>query len=282
MNDTYPIACGQRGYRSLRSRHRLDRWFVRFCQATALLCVLILGLLLAAVFYQGLSGLDWSFISSAPSATPSLAGIRPALLGSMWVCGVCALTAPPIGVATAIFLEEFKPRTRVMVGLHGFVQLNISNLAGVPSVVYGIIGLTAFANMFGVMGDSNQAAFEIGATYYDQYVSEGDRILLVPAADQSSAPASLQPGLPAVTSSGEPVHVHVIGSDERLPTSPAVRAVTLRDDAEAGRISNKAWYYFRFPLGRGILTGGLTLMLVILPIVIIASQESLRGSRYTA
>ncbi|GAA5505365.1 MULTISPECIES: PstA family ABC transporter permease [Novipirellula] len=264
-------------HRNLKSRHRLDRWFVRFCQVTALLSVIILAVMLGAVFYQGLPGLDWDFVSSAPSATPADAGIRPALLGSMWVCGVCALFTLPIGVATAIFLEEFKPRSVAMRWFHSFIQLNISNLAGVPSVVYGIIGLTAFAGMFGIMGNRNEPVFEVGATYFDQFVSEGNRILLVPAAESNSPAPELKPGLTAITSSGQTVEVNVIGAKERLPREVNVRAVTLRDDAEAGRISKKAWYYFRLPLGRGVLSGGLTLMLVVLPIVIIASQESLRA-----
>ncbi|TWU23192.1 Phosphate transport system permease protein PstA [Novipirellula galeiformis] len=277
MSQNSEVTNAKSPHRSLHGRHRLDRWFVRFCQATAMVSVIMLAIMLTAVFYQGLPGFSWRFVSSAPSATPSEAGIRPALFGSMWVCGVCALFALPIGVSTAIFLEEFKPRRRVMRWFHSFIQLNISNLAGVPSVVYGIIGLTAFAGMFGIMGQTNEAAFEVGATYFDQFVSEGDRILLVPA-DAAGAPEPiLKSGLVALTSSGESVQVNVIGAKSRLPKQADVRAVTLREDAEAGRISKKTWYYFRLPLGRGVLTGGLTLMLVVLPIVIIASQESLRA-----
>ncbi len=263
--------------RSLRRRHRLDYLFVRFCQATAWCSVAILAFILAAILFQGLPGLDWKFISSAPSATPAEAGIRPALFGSLWVCGVCALLTLPIGVATAIFLEEFKPRERAMRALHGFIQLNISNLAGVPSVVYGIIGLTAFGGMFGLMGGANRPVVQIGAKYYDQFISEGKRILLVPAKNANSPPAPLASGLTAFTLAGERVAVNVIRPGASLPLSQALRNRTLRSTAEAGRISHKAWYYFRFPLGRGVLTGGLTLMLVVLPTVIIASQEALRA-----
>lgn len=271
------LATDNHSARSLRKRHRTDTLFVRFCQLTALLSVVILAILLGAVFYEGLPGLSWKFVTSAPSASPETAGINPALFGSMWVCGVCALVTLPIGVATAIFLEEFKPRNRFMRSLHSFVQLNISNLAGVPSVVYGIIGLTAFSAMFGLLGTSADPAFEVGATYFDQFVSEGDRILLVPAESGIAPMPKLESGLMALTSAGSEVKINVIGNRDRLPRDKAVRAVTLRSDAEAGRISQKRWYYFRFPLGRGVLTGGLTLMLVVLPIVIIAAQESLRG-----
>ncbi|MEX0818657.1 MAG: PstA family ABC transporter permease [Pirellulaceae bacterium] len=264
-------------HRSLALRHRLDRWFVWFCLATAFSSVVILAVMLGAVLVQGLPALDAAFVTSTPSASPEQAGIRPALLGSVWVCGVCALFALPIGVATAIFLEEFKPRSKVMRIFHSFVQLNISNLAGVPSVVYGIIGLTVFAGMFGVMGSGTEPAVEVGARYFDQFLSEGDRILLVPVERANAPPTQVQPGLTAVTSGGQRVEVNVVAARDPLPSDKQLRAVSLREDAESGRISKKAWYYFRFPLGRGVLTGGLTLMLVVLPIVIIASQESLRG-----
>ncbi len=268
-------------HRSLAGRHRLDRIFVRFCQATAMLSVVILAVMLVTIFSQGLRGFSWQFLTSSASADPSDAGIGPALFGSMWVCGVCALTSLPIGIATAIFLEEFKPRARLMRWFHSFIQLNISNLAGVPSVVYGIIGLTAFANMFGMFGDPNQPTFEIGAHYYDQYVSKGNRILLIPAENAGSPVPELKTGLVAYTSKGEPVKINVIGRGEETPKDKAIRAVTLKWNDEGGRIIENEWYYFRFPLGRGVLTGGLTLMLVILPIIIIASQESLRAVPYS-
>ena len=263
--------------RSLGFRHQLDRIFVLFCIATAFLSVIILGVLLFAILYQGLHGLNWRFLSSAPSATPSEAGIRPALFGSLWVCASCALFTLPIGVATAIFLEEFKPRTRVMRVFHGFIQLNISNLAGVPSVVYGIIGLTTFASMFGLFGTKLNPTAEFGVRYYDQFISEGDRILKVPVASGSASDTTVETGLKAYTSKGKRIEVNVIGPRDPLPKDKSLRGLTLRSDAESGRISKQSWYYFRLPIGRGVLAGGLTLMLVILPIVIIASQESLRG-----
>jgi phosphate transport system permease protein len=71
--------------------------------------------------------------------------------------------------------------------------------------------------------------------------------------------------------------MHVIGTNDPLPEDEQMLAYTLLDDAEAGRINRRNWYYFRLPLGRGVLAGGLTLMLVILPVVIISSQEALRA-----
>lgn len=262
---------------SLAARHRIDRWFVRFCLATASISVVILSVLLLAIVVQGLPPLRWKFITSPPSSTPEIAGIRPALVGTIWVCGACALFTLPIGVATAIFLEEFKPRNSTLRLLHGFVQLNISNLAGVPSVVYGIIGLTAFAGMFGLFGTPNAPVFEVGARYFDQFITEGERILVVPVADLRTPITEVTEGLTAFASDGSQVEVNVIGPRDRAPRDEAIRRVTLRSDAEAGRISRRAWYYIRLPFGRGVLAGGLTLMLVVLPIVIIASQEAIRA-----
>ena len=263
--------------RPLGRRHRIDRWFVWFCLSTAAGSVAILAIMLLAIFAQGLPGLTADFLKAPPSATPSEAGIRPALFGTIWVCGVCALFTLPIAIATAIFLEEFKPRRRRTQLFHGFVQLNISNLAGVPSVVYGIIGLTTFAGMFGLAGNHNDPLFEIGAQYYDQFLSEGDRIVLLRVEDSGSPPTPLTNGMIGLSSARQPVKLNVIGRRERLPTDAALLAYTLRSSAEAGRFSHKEWYYFRIPFGRGVLTGGLTLMLVVLPIVILASQESLRA-----
>lgn len=263
--------------RSLKLRHRIDRGFVAFCMATALASIVILTVLLGSILYAGLPGMSWRFVRSAPSSVATEAGIQPAMFGSIWVCSVCALFALPIGVATAVFLEEFPVRSKIGRMFQSFVQLNISNLASVPSVVYGMIGLTVFAGMFGLAGSANAPVMEVGAQYYHQFLSEGDRILRVPVADRQAVPTLVRSPMTAITSRGQTVQVNVIGAHDTLPDSPALRARTLRQDAESGIISDKAWYYFQLPFGRSVLTGGLTLMLVILPIVIIASQEALRG-----
>ncbi len=264
-------------HRSLKLRHLVDRLFVFFCMFTAFTSVVILAVLLGSILYAGLPGMNWNFVRSAPSSDPSEAGIHPAMFGSIWVCSVCALFALPIGVATAIFLEEFPARGRIARMFQSFVQLNISNLASVPSVVYGMIGLTVFAGMFGIFGSYREPTVEFGASYFHQFLSEGDRILRVPVKNRQAPATVVKSPMVALTSAGQTVRVNVIGARDPLPKAPELRAVTLRTDAESGIISDKSWYFFQFPFGRGVLTGGLTLMLVILPVVIIASQEALRG-----
>jgi phosphate transport system permease protein len=108
--------------------------------------ILVLLTLLIDVFTSGLPWLDGDFLSSYPSRIPERAGIKSALVGSLWVMGLTALLAVPIGVASAVFLEEYAPRS----WFFRAVQVNIANLAGVPSVLYGILGLALFVRLFGL------------------------------------------------------------------------------------------------------------------------------------
>ncbi|MCB9869197.1 MAG: phosphate ABC transporter permease PstA [Planctomycetes bacterium] len=104
------------------------------------LSVLVLGIMLYHIVAQGWSSLDWRFLNSFPSRFPNQAGIKSALWGTVWTIGFIALFSIPIGVATAIHLEEYAKPGR----LRSFIELNIANLAGVPSIVYGMLGLTIF------------------------------------------------------------------------------------------------------------------------------------------
>ena len=119
------------------------------------------------------------FLSETNKSVPSEAGIGPALMGTLWVCVGCGLFALPLGIGTAILLEEFKPVNRYLRWMHTLVQLNITNLAGVPSIVYGILGLTAFAMMFGVFGSAKEPSLELGADHYFQYLTLNDKPVLI-------------------------------------------------------------------------------------------------------
>lgn len=142
--------------RTTESRSRTDRMFLAICLAITSFAVLFLAFFLIAIFTKGLRYFDMGFLLGDPGLTPSEAGIRIPLIGSIWLLGVCAATALPLGVGTAVLLEEFKPTGRVSKFFHALVQTNIRNLAGVPSIVYGIIGLTVFARMFGLFGTQGQ------------------------------------------------------------------------------------------------------------------------------
>lgn len=87
------------------------------------------------------------FITSPQSPTPQLAGVRTALLGSIWMIAITALFAFPIGVAAAIYLEEYARKNR----LNRIIQVNIYNLSGVPSIIYGLLGLAVFVRALGAV-----------------------------------------------------------------------------------------------------------------------------------
>lgn len=114
--------------------------------------VVALGLLLWTIYDRGwdrLAADPGAFIGNFVSRFPARAGIKAALYGSLWLMGLTAVFSLPIGVGAAIYLEEFAPRNR----LTNFIEANIANLAGVPSVVYGILGLGVFVRFMG-MGPS--------------------------------------------------------------------------------------------------------------------------------
>ena len=131
---------------SLQATHRhkwskfLSRAFASVCLFATLSCVLALILLLWQVFSHGMDWLTWDFICALPSRFPAKAGIRTALAGSLWLMGLTTIISVPIGVGAAIYLEEYATANR----LRTLVQTNIANLAGVPSIVYGILGLGLF------------------------------------------------------------------------------------------------------------------------------------------
>lgn len=266
-------------HRSSRSRQSINWWFTTICILTASVSVLMLVLLLGSIFVEGIPSLSWTLLTNPPSNDPETAGIWPALWGTVWVCGLCALITLPTGVATAILLEEFPPTKPVGRFFHGLVQLNISNLAGVPSVVYGLLGLTAFVTMFGMISTAKDRAskFEIGASYYDQFVTEGTRTIYFPVSGADAPPTELTEGLQAYDSKFKPVDYRLLKPGDAYPTTDEELEYAIFADSEGGRIREPAWYNFRFPFGRGVLAGALTLMLVILPIVIISSQEALRA-----
>ena len=109
------------------------------------LAAVILGVgglvvLLAQVFIEGIPWLSWDFLTNYPSRKAELAGIRAAILGTIWLMVFVAIFTIPIGVGAALYLEEYAPKNR----LTRIIEINIGNLAGVPSVVYGLLGLALF------------------------------------------------------------------------------------------------------------------------------------------
>ncbi len=110
------------------------------CAFATFVCVAALIGLLASVFYQGSSWLSWTLITSLSSSSAEESGIYVALLGSLYVIALTALFSVPTGIGCAVYLEEYSSNS----WWRKLVQLNIANLAGVPSIVYGILGLGLF------------------------------------------------------------------------------------------------------------------------------------------
>ena len=109
-----------------------------------LLAILIgvagLAALLIDVLIDGLGFLNWKFLTNYASRKPLESGILAPMAGTVWVVGLTAIFTIPVGIGTAIYLEEFARKNR----LTRLIELNISNLAGVPSVIYGLLGLAVF------------------------------------------------------------------------------------------------------------------------------------------
>ena len=331
------------------------------CIIAAAASVIVLAALLISIAVRGLPHLSWQFLSGVPSRDAKEAGIWPATAGTIAICMVAALAAIPIGVGTAILLQEFRPRPQWAQRLHGFVQLNIANLAGVPSIVYGLLGVTAFASMFGLFGDTKNPTAEAGVAYYDQYLTPAGDVVFVRAASADAPLLEARQVTKFLSADLHPIDVKVMSTDEmdgdlakleseldrfadavqsqlqEMPNADETAmlemirqqwtAAGLKSDVEAlgpgltkellaaqatsgrearrivrrgvrtieraeaaarlpnvlpadatpSRITKQRPWYVRLPFGRSILAGGLTLMLVILPIVIIASQEALRA-----
>ncbi len=125
---------------NLRRRKMWARLFRLLCMSLTWLSLVLLAVLLVHATREGLPWLDLQFIKDFPSRFPARAGIKSALVGTLWLISLTAVFSIPVGVAGAIYLEEYASRTR----LNTAIEISIANLAGVPSIVYGMLGLAIF------------------------------------------------------------------------------------------------------------------------------------------
>lgn len=168
------------------------------CAASTAVGLISLAVLIGGILWLAWGWLDYQFLTSFDSRHPQKAGILAGLLGSLWLILFTGMFAVPVGVGAALYLEEYAKGT----WLTRLIQVNLSNLAGVPSIVYGILGLTVFVRNFGMFG---------------------------------AVPRSLT--------------IPLFFFELKVP----------------------------LPLGPTVLSGALTLSLLVLPVVIIATQEALRA-----
>ncbi|MBP2241628.1 phosphate transport system permease protein [Cytobacillus eiseniae] len=139
--------------KQMKSRKASNIFFKLLFMAATTFGLLVLGILLYRVITQGIGYLDFQFLQNLPSRKPEQAGVKTALIGTIWLMGVVAPVTLLLGVGTAIYLEEYARKNRFT----RFIQVNISNLAGVPSIVFGLLGLTVFVRAL-ALGTSILAA----------------------------------------------------------------------------------------------------------------------------
>ena len=130
-------------------RKRADLLFQLVSLLTLVIALGALAALVYDVVRDGGARLNWSFITNLASRNAAEAGVYHALMGTIWVITLTAVMALPVGVAAAIYLEEYAARSFVA----RFIELNIANLAAVPSIIYGLLGLGVFVRLLG-MGQS--------------------------------------------------------------------------------------------------------------------------------
>jgi len=132
---------------SARAGYQLrEKLFVGLCIGAVVLPVLLLLGLVGQLFADALGRLSWDFVTAYPSRKAELAGILPAAVGSLYLILLTAAICLPVGVGAAVYLEEYGRNNR----LANLIEVNIANLAGVPSVIYGLLGLGLFVRTLGM------------------------------------------------------------------------------------------------------------------------------------
>ncbi len=125
-----------------------DKAFQGFGIFCTLIGLVVLAIFLINILIDGLGRIDWEFLNNLPSRRAHRAGIYTAWIGTLWILVLSSLIAFPLGIAAGVYLEEYGKKNRMA----NFLEVNISNLAGVPSIIYGLLGLEIFGRVFGLGG----------------------------------------------------------------------------------------------------------------------------------
>lgn len=198
---------------NLKKRHSSAKVFYFLLLICLLVGFFTLSVLIIDLAVEGGPWIQSQLFTNYHSRKPEEAGMKSAIVGSLINLGLTGLFSFPLGVGAAIYLEEYAPKNK----LTTLINININNLAGVPSIVYGMLGLVVFGRMFGLFAPDSWLV-----QFFNLPVGKG-------------ALGGLQ--------------FNLLG----IP-----------------------WLEFRLPFGRTILAGGLTMTMLILPLVIIASREAIR------
>ena len=264
------------------------------------------------------SWLDGEFLATSMSSTPALAGVRTALVGSLGLMIVVVLVALPIGVGAAIYLEEYAEDGFV----NRMIETNVRNLAGVPSIIYGMLGLAIFVRALAPFSSGMIFHFNfdvptvesvverIAAVFDDEISFDGQNLasdsdLIDVSTAQNVIKTFLHFGTPSLTMHGNSdiqelseslaealgiaVDVLAVGADEQFDIE--VRGSYFRFDVAEDTgfpdalfdklMANLARINSFAPNGRTLVSAGMTLALLILPIIIINAQEAIRAVPYT-
>ena len=134
-----------------------DKAFKYFGVTCTFFGIFILGVFLFGIINDGMSRINWDFLTNLPSYRPKRAGILTAWTGTLWIFGLTAIIAIPLGIAAAIYLEEYGKKS----WFANLLEINITNLAGVPSIIYGILGLEIFVRLAGLGGSLLAGSFTL-------------------------------------------------------------------------------------------------------------------------
>lgn len=128
---------------SIQKNRLKDKLFKIWGISCTLFGLILLVIFIGDILIDGIGRINWDFITSLPSRKAEKSGIYTALMGSVWILILTTLIAFPIGVAAGVYLEEYSKKNR----LSAILEINISNLAGVPSIIYGLLGLEVFVRI---------------------------------------------------------------------------------------------------------------------------------------
>lgn len=142
---------------SIRTNRIIDSVFKYVGLACTLFGIVVLAIFLGDIIMEGIGRIDWDFLTNLPSRRAERAGILTAWTGTAWILGLTALIAIPLGICAGIYLQEYGTRNRVA----HLIELNIANLAGVPSIIYGLLGLQIFVRLLNFGGSLLAGAFTL-------------------------------------------------------------------------------------------------------------------------
>jgi len=142
---------------NLQKNRIIDSTFKYFGIACTLFGLVVLMIFLVNIAMEGIQRIDWDFITNLPSRRPEKAGILTAWTGTAWILVLTAIISIPLGVAAGVYLEEYGRKNR----LTTIIEINIANLAGVPSIIYGLLGLEIFVRTLNFGGNLLAGAFTL-------------------------------------------------------------------------------------------------------------------------